>query len=42
MAKHFENIGSFDDAIRHYILSETYRTEVPRMLCANEMFERLL
>ena len=41
MAKHFESIGSFDDAIRHYILSDTHKTEVPRMLCANEMFDRL-
>jgi hypothetical protein len=41
MAKHYESIGSIDDAIRHYILSETHRTEVPRMLCALTLFDRL-
>jgi intraflagellar transport protein 140 len=34
MAKHFESIGAIDDAIRHYVMSETYKSEVPRMLCA--------
>lgn len=41
MAKHFESIGAVDDAIRHYVLSETNKTEVPRMLCGLEMFDRL-
>jgi hypothetical protein len=41
MAKHFESIGAIDDAIRHYIESETHKTEVPRMLCALGQFERL-
>mmetsp|Transcript_6902 Transcript_6902/g.5136 ORF Transcript_6902/g.5136 Transcript_6902/m.5136 type:complete len:176 (+) Transcript_6902:1874-2401(+) len=42
MAKHFESIGAIEDAIRHYILSETHKTEVPRMLCAMGEFDRLL
>ena len=41
MARHFENTGQIDDAIRHFILSETHKTEVPRMLCALGMFDRL-
>lgn len=41
MAKHFESIGDFDNAIRHYIMSETHKSEVPRMLCNSGMFERL-
>ena len=41
MAKHFEGIGAIDDAIRHYIFSETHRSEVPRMLCALGLFDRL-
>jgi hypothetical protein len=32
MAKHFEAIGEVDKAIKHYIESGTYKTEVPRML----------
>lgn len=34
MAKHFENIGDINLAIKHYIESSTHKTEVPRMLCA--------
>jgi intraflagellar transport protein 140 len=41
MAKHFESIGMIDDAIRHYIQSETHRSEVPRMLCNLGLFDRL-
>jgi intraflagellar transport protein 140 len=41
MARHFEAIGSIDEAISHYIASETHKTEVPRMLCALGLFERL-
>ena len=32
MAKHFEAINEVDMAIKHYIESGTYKTEVPRML----------
>lgn len=41
MAKHFERIGQVDQAIRNYIESGTHRTEVPRMLTALNMPERL-
>ncbi len=41
MAKHFENVGQVDDAIRHYILSETHKSEVPRMLTSLGQFDRL-
>ncbi len=41
MAKHFESIGQIDDAIRHYILSDTHKTEVPRMLTTLGQFDRL-
>jgi intraflagellar transport protein 140 len=42
MAKHFESTGQVDDAIRHYIASNTHTSEVPRMLCQFRQFERLL
>lgn len=41
MGKHFESIGAIEDAIRHYIESDTHKTEVPRMLCTLNMFDRL-
>jgi hypothetical protein len=41
MAKHYESIGSIDEAIRHYIQSDTHRSEVPRMLCTLGLFDRL-
>lgn len=41
MGKHFESIGATEDAIRHYIESDTHKTEVPRMLCTLNMFDRL-
>lgn len=41
MAKHFEAIQEVDRAIKHYIESDTHRTEVPRMLTKMKMFDRL-
>jgi intraflagellar transport protein 140 len=41
LAKHFERMGDFDQAIQNYIKSETHRTEVPRMLCKNLQFDKL-
>ena len=41
MAKHFEAIQETDMAIKHYIESGTYKTEVPRMLVKSGAIERL-
>ena len=41
MAKHFEAIGETDMAIKHYIESGTYKTEVPRMLIKDGSVDRL-
>jgi hypothetical protein len=41
MAKHFESIGDIDLAIKHYIESGTYKTEVPRMLTKVDQIQRL-
>ena len=41
LAKHFESIGEIDNAIRHYVQSDTHRVEVPRMLCDARDFDRL-
>lgn len=41
MAKHFEATQEVDRAIKHYIESDTHRTEVPRMLTKMNMFDRL-
>ena len=41
MAKHFEQIGEIDLAIKHYIEAATHKTEVPRMLMQLNMPERL-
>ncbi len=41
MAKHFEAVHEVDRAIKHYIESETHRTEVPRMLTKLNMVDRL-
>jgi len=40
-AKHLETLGNIDMAIKHYIESGTQRTEVPRMLTALGVPERL-
>ena len=40
-AKHLETLGNIDMAIKHYIESGTHRTEVPRMLTALGVPERL-
>jgi len=42
MAKHFEQTGQVDQAIKNYIESGTHKTEVPRMLTELNMPERLL
>ena len=41
MAKHFESVGEVNLAIKHYIDSDTHRSEVPRMLTAMNETERL-
>jgi len=41
LAKHFESIGEIDNAIRHFVESDTHRVEVPRMLCDLRDFDRL-
>ena len=41
LAKHFESIGELDNAIRHFVESETHKVEVPRMLCEQRDFDRL-
>lgn len=41
IAKHFEAVSEVDLAIKHYIESETHRTEVPRMLTKLGMIDRL-
>ena len=41
MAKHFEAINEVDMAIKHYIESGTYKTEVPRMLVKTGAIDRL-
>jgi intraflagellar transport protein 140 len=41
LAKHFESIGETDNAIRHFVQSNTHRIEVPRMLCGLRDFDRL-
>lgn len=41
MAKHFEAIGDIDVAIKHYIESGTYKTEVPRMMTKYNLISRL-
>ena len=41
LAKHFESIGEVDNAIRHFVLSDTHKVEVPRMLCEARDFDRL-
>ena len=41
LAKHFEGIAEVENAIRHYVLSETHKVEVPRMLCEARDFDRL-
>jgi len=40
-AKHLELIGQFDLAIKHFIESGTYKSEVPRMLTSLGMPDRL-
>ena len=41
MAKHYEAIGEVDMAIKYYISSNTHQREVPRMLTAMQMIDRL-
>ena len=41
LAKHFESIGEIENAIRHFVLSETHKVEVPRMLCDARDIDRL-
>ena len=41
LAKHLESIGENEQAIRHFVLSNTHRVEVPRMLCEQRDFDRL-
>lgn len=41
MAKHYEALCEVDMAIKHYIESNTHRTEVPRMLSQMDMPDRL-
>ena len=41
LAKHFESIGEIDRAIQHFVLSDTHRVEVPRMLCDQRDFDKL-
>ncbi|PAA57809.1 hypothetical protein BOX15_Mlig030591g2 [Macrostomum lignano] len=32
-AKHLESVGHYTQAVQEYLLADTHRTEVPRMLC---------
>jgi len=41
MARHYESLGNINLAIKHFIESATHKTEVPRMLCAMNEFQRL-
>ena len=41
LAKHLESIGELEQAIRHFVLSQTHKVEVPRMLCEARDFDRL-
>jgi len=41
LAKHFESVGETDNAIRHFVQSNTHKIEVPRMLCGLRDFDRL-
>ena len=41
MAKHQESIGDIDGAIQSYEKSDTFRSEVPRMLFHLGLIERL-
>ena len=39
---YFEQVKDYDLAIHNYVKSDCHRVEVPRMLCKNNLFDKLI